>query len=83
MHSNNSSGRLNQTVARSIRAEMARNRVSQRELAVRLGVNQSFVWKRLNNHQPITVDFIDAAAVVLGVPFVRFFDEVEITAVAA
>jgi transcriptional regulator with XRE-family HTH domain len=61
---------------------MARSLVSQRELAVRLGVDQSFVSKRLNNRLPITVDFIGAAAEVLGVPVARFFGDIE-TEIAA
>lgn len=58
---------LTATVAANIRSHMARQRVSQLELARRLGFSQSKVSRRLSGDFPITVDELESFARVLGI----------------
>lgn len=52
-----------------IRAEMARQRLSQTDLADRLGISQAKLSRALNGKVPLTIDFIQDVADALGVPF--------------
>lgn len=65
---------LTQRVAAEIRAELARQQMSQRELARRLGIDQAIVSKRLTGGigRSWTLDELDSIAVVLGVPAAWF-----------
>lgn len=54
-------------VAANLRAEAARQRISQMALAERLGLSQTGVSRRLSGHVPIDVDELAAFAEVLGV----------------
>jgi len=51
---------------REIRAEMARQRISQRVLAERLDWTQTYLWRRLAGRTPITLDDIELIAAALG-----------------
>ena len=62
---------LSQTVTQEIRAEMARQRLSQRELAGRLGWKQPYLSKRLTGGVALTFDDAEAIAVALGVSMVQ------------
>lgn len=55
--------------AGEIRAEMARQRLSQTDLANRLGISQARLSRSLNGKVPLTIDFIQDVADALGVPF--------------
>lgn len=55
--------------AGEIRAEMARQRLSQMDLAQRLGISQAKLSRALNGKVPLTLDFIQSVADALGVPF--------------
>jgi len=51
---------------REIRAEMARQHISQRELAERLSWTQTYLWRRLAGRTPISLDDIELIAAALG-----------------
>ena len=59
---------LSQATAANLRAELARQRISGRELARRLGENHTWVSRRLAAEQEITVDDLGRIAAVLNVP---------------
>lgn len=56
-----------QRVAANLRAEIARQRISQTTLAEHLGLSQGGVSRRLLGQVPIDVDELDQFAEVLGV----------------
>lgn len=58
-------------IAGEIRAEMARQQRSQRQLALALGYTQQAVSRRLAGHVAIDVDELDAIARFLGVSVAR------------
>lgn len=59
-------------VAAEIRAELARQRVTQIELAERLGVNRQWVARRLIGAVPLSIDDIARIAEALGVRVTSF-----------
>jgi transcriptional regulator with XRE-family HTH domain len=59
---------VNDDAVREIRAEMARQRITQRQLAARLGRQQPYVQRRLSGHVPLTLDDLAAFAEALGLP---------------
>ena len=61
----------NESVASEVRAEMARQRVSQTALAKRLGWSQPFLSRRLCSTTDWRVDEIEAVAGALGVPLAQ------------
>jgi transcriptional regulator with XRE-family HTH domain len=63
---------LNDTVAAEVRAELGRQRVSGAELAKRLGVSGVWVSRRLNAHQPLTTDDLEAISRALDVSVTAF-----------
>ena len=65
---------LQEHVAEELRVTMARRRVPQRDLAEALGINAATLSKRLNGQQPMTVDFIGRACVLLGLSPRTLFD---------
>lgn len=70
---NTSPSALTQRVSTEIRAELGRQRMSQRRLAEMLGTDQAIVSRRLaaTDFRPWTTDEIDRIAEVLGVPVDR------------
>jgi transcriptional regulator with XRE-family HTH domain len=68
---------LNKRVAKEIRAEMARQGVSQVALAQVLGRNQTYVSYRLTCKTPLTLDEVEEIAEVLRVrvDYLFAFDE--------
>lgn len=54
--------------AAAIRAEIARRRISAKDLAQNLGVSRTTLWRRLNGHAAIDVDELTRMAAVIGVP---------------
>src|SRR5690606_22378013 len=58
---------LSDLVAEEIRARLARQRLSGRELARRLGVSASWVSYRLTGSQPIDLNDLERIAKALGV----------------
>jgi transcriptional regulator with XRE-family HTH domain len=63
---------LSEYVAREVRAEMARQGVSQRELAERLGFAQSGLSKRLTGQLTFRAEEWERIAEILGVPVTQF-----------
>ena len=58
---------LTQLVTEEIRVEMTRQRLSQRELAERLGWTQGFLSRRLTGVTPMSLDEADRIAWALGI----------------
>ncbi len=54
---------------------MARNRITQTQMAASLGKSQQWVSSRLNAHVSFTVDEITDVADVLGVPALSLLSE--------
>ena len=54
------------TTTNNIRAEMARHRVRQRDLASRLGISQQAMSNRLNGITPLTAKEIQTIADEIG-----------------
>lgn len=64
---------LTQRVSSELRAEMARQQMSQRRLAELLGVDQAVISRRLAGRpQSFTTAELDRIAEILGVPVDRF-----------
>lgn len=59
-------------VAAEVRAEMARQRVSQTALADRLDVSQAYVSRRLTGDVPFDVEELREVAFILGVRVEQF-----------
>lgn len=59
-------------VAREVRAEMARQRMTQRRLAAHLGLSQPQVMKRLNGAIEFRPSELERAAELFGVPVTQF-----------
>lgn len=58
----------NQRVAGAVRAELARIRLSQVELARQLGYTKPRLWRRMTGQISFTVAELEAIAKVLGCP---------------
>lgn len=54
------------SLAAGVRAEMARRRVLQRDLAKRLGISQQAMSNRLNGITPLTAEEIQIIADAMG-----------------
>ena len=65
---------LVERVAGEVRAEMARQHVSQSEVAQKLGVTQQTLSKRLSGLRPIDLAELEQLATVLGVPVTQFLN---------
>lgn len=59
-------------VAAEVRAEMARQNISQETLSRAMNMNQATLSRRLNGRLPFTTDELAAAAHALGCPVNRF-----------
>ena len=62
-------------VAAEVRAELARQKISGRELARRIDRNQVWVARRLNGEVAITADELREFAFILGKPIAQFYGE--------
>lgn len=63
---------LTQRVATEVRAEVARQNVTQYDLAEVLGVAQPSISRRLAGKHPFDTDELDKLAAYFGVPVDRF-----------
>lgn len=61
------------SVAAEVRAEMARQRISQSRVRLALGLSQSAMSRRITGELPFDVGELAALAELLGVPPARFF----------
>jgi len=59
---------VTQSVAAEVRAELARKRIPQSDLAEVLGVSQAGISRRLSGATPFDVNELAAVAAFLGVP---------------
>lgn len=64
-------------VAAEVRAEMARQRITQTEMARRLGTNQAFINRRLVGEVPFNITTLAKIGDVLGVPVTHFMPPVK------
>ena len=69
--------RYSEQVAAEVRAEAARNRVTQQRLASVLGIDKGSMSRRMNGHQPFTVDELAAVADELHVPVQRLLPHLD------
>ena len=58
---------LNEVTAANVRAEIARRRIRQSDVARALRVSQPAVSQRLNGHVPFTLADLEALAELLGI----------------
>lgn len=70
----NATGTLRATVAGEVRAMMARRRITQTDLANKLGWTQSYVSRRLSGDVPFDIDELEVLADLFDVPVVRFLE---------
>lgn len=63
---------LTRTVASGIRAEMARQDLTQQQLAPRVGMSQQALSRRLRGEFPFDTAELDRVASALGVPITAF-----------
>lgn len=68
-----SNGRFVEPITTEIKVWMARRRLNQGELAARIGVDQSWVSKRLSMKTTLTVEDLGLMADALGVPAAEFY----------
>ena len=64
-----------ETVAAEVRAQIARQRRSGRNVALELGWTQNYMWKRLAGVKAFDVEDLAAIAKVLDVPVTVFFEQ--------
>jgi transcriptional regulator with XRE-family HTH domain len=64
---------LSESAAAEVRAEMARQRRSGKQLATQLGWSQMYLSRRLSGRAPFNLDDLAAIAAALGVPVSSFF----------
>lgn len=65
---------MNQVVANNLRAELSRQRWSDRKAAIALGVNNNFISRRTRGETPLTPADIAMFADLLRVPVAKFFE---------
>jgi transcriptional regulator with XRE-family HTH domain len=58
----------NMRIAGAVRAELARHRLSQAELARQLGYTKPRLWRRMSGRIPFTINELRAIASVIGCP---------------
>lgn len=73
MRSDDTPSEIHEAVAAEVRAELARQQMSQSELARRLGVNQPWISRRLIGTVPLDVRELAQIAEILRIPTTRFF----------
>jgi transcriptional regulator with XRE-family HTH domain len=66
---------LSDRVASVVRAEMARKRVGQEEIAARLGLSQASVSRRIRGVTPFELDELETVADLLGLPVTAFIED--------
>lgn len=66
---------LSQAVKDSINAEMTQRKISQRELARRMGLKQQYVWRRLSANVRADMEWtpseLERVAEAIGIPVSR------------
>lgn len=70
---------LSESVKASINAEMKRQKLSQREVARRVGMGQQYFWRRCSTNPRADLEFtpseLERIAVALKVPVSKFLRE--------
>lgn len=73
----------NDRVASEVRAEMARQRKSQRWVAEQMGVSQVYLSRRLSGRVDLGITDVERIAAVLAIPFDRLMQNGEPTPATA
>ena len=60
------------SVAAEVRAELGRQRISQRQVGDAIGMSQAAAWRRLRGDVPFDIAELSAVAEFLGVPVTQF-----------
>lgn len=60
-------------IAAEVRAELARQNISRRDLARRMGVSTDYAARRIAGRTPISADDLRTIAYLLEVPISRFY----------
>ena len=68
---------LTESVAGEIRAEMARQRITQRDVARRLEVIEAWLSRRLNGHVSLNLDELEQISKALQIPMVELIRRAE------
>lgn len=63
------------SIAGAVRAELARRRMSQRDAAEIIGVDQGSISLRLSGDRPFRAEELAALADALGIPVTVFYGE--------
>lgn len=63
---------LTRTIASGIRAEMARQELTQQALAPQIGMSQQALSRRLRGEHPFDTAELERVAAALGVPVAEF-----------
>lgn len=75
MRADNTPSAPHERVAAEVRAELARQQMSQSELAKRLGVAQQTVSRRMTGEVPFDIAELATIAELLGVPMSQLLGE--------
>ncbi|AYR00921.1 hypothetical protein PP636_gp52 [Arthrobacter phage Hestia] len=67
------SGTLARAVSAQVRAALARQRISVKELAARAGLTESYLGKRLRDDAPMTINDLESVCAALGEDVQAFF----------
>lgn len=62
---------MTETAISTIRAEIARRKISQSRLARDLGMSRTALSRRMNGDLPLTLDTIEAIADLLDIPAMK------------
>jgi transcriptional regulator with XRE-family HTH domain len=68
MRETNPPSGLQVAIAEAVRVEMARQRMTQRVLAEKTGLSQSYIGRRMLSEFAFTADDVERIATALGVP---------------
>jgi transcriptional regulator with XRE-family HTH domain len=66
---------INARIAAEVRAEVARQQLTQQQLGERMGRPQHWISRRLTGDVPFTADELVTFAAALGVPVSRFLGD--------
>jgi transcriptional regulator with XRE-family HTH domain len=66
---------LGQSIAAEVRAELARQQITQAELAARLETDQAIISRKLTGRSIFTTRDLERWAAALGVPVTNFLPE--------
>lgn len=63
------------SVARNVRAELARRKISQQTIAAALGKSQAWIYRRLSDKVSFTIDELDQIAQCIDAPLSKLIED--------